>query len=161
MKKVYSLENKKYKKIFIACSISKYIDGNKFTDSNYRKFTEKLYDVCATYSDDVFMALRREEYGKKLMKEMCTELDFCEMKTTDLVVAFPDDSKGVAVELGWASVFKKRIILVLDRNKRYTPLVSGLGDMTQVVIVWYENNLDNMLLESIDVELRTMNLEDK
>ena len=49
MKKVYSLENKKYKKIFIACSISKYIDGNKFTDSNYRKFTEKLYDGICQY----------------------------------------------------------------------------------------------------------------
>lgn len=151
----------KNKKIFIACSISKYIDGNRFIDSNYRRFTEKLYNICSTYSDYVFMALRREKYGKKLMKEMCTELDFDEMKATDLVVAIPEDSKGVAVELGWASVLKKRIVLVLDRNKRYTPLVSGLGDMTRVKIIWYENNLDEMLLGNIDAELRIINSEDK
>lgn len=138
------------KKIFIGCPISKYIDGDKFIDDDFRFFIEKLYNVCQRYTTEVFLALRREEYGKKMMKDTCTVLDFEEMKTSDLVVAIPEDSKGTAVELGWASCMKKKIILLLDRNQRYTPLISGLKDITETEIIWYDGKLNEVVLSDVD-----------
>lgn len=138
------------KKIFIACPMSKYIDNGMFTNKNFKEFIENLYDICQEYAQEVFLALLREEYGKRLMKDTCTELDFEEMKTTDLVVAIPEDSKGTAVELGWASCMEIKILLILDRNQRYTPLISGLNDITNTKIIWYDKKLDKNVLDNIE-----------
>lgn len=138
------------KKIFIACPMSKYIDNGRFTNKNFKEFIENLYDICQEYAQEVFLALLREEYGKKLMKDTCTELDFEEMKTTDLVVAIPEDSKGTAVELGWASCMGIKILLILDKNQRYTPLISGLNDITNTKIIWYDKKLDKNVLDNIE-----------
>ncbi|MEI3355542.1 MAG: hypothetical protein V8R81_00380 [Clostridia bacterium] len=138
------------KKIFIACPISKYIDKDEFTNNNFKFFIEKLYNICQKYVPEVFLALKREEYGKKLMKDTCTELDFEEMKTTDLVIAIPEDSKGTAVELGWASSMKIKTIIILDRSQRYTPLISGLNNITKTEIVWYDKEINEDVL--IEVE---------
>lgn len=142
------------KKIFIACPISKYIEGNEFTNNEFKQNIERIYDICQKYTSNIFLALRREEYGKKLMKDICTELDFEEMKNSDIIVAIPEDSKGTAVELGWASCMKKRIILILDHTQRYTPLVSGLKDITDTDIIWYENNIDKDTLFNIEKRIQ-------
>ena len=113
-----------------------------------------MYEICQKYTSYVFLALRREEYGKKLMEDICTELDFEEMKTSDIVIAIPEDSKGTAVELGWASHMQKKIILLLDRNQRYTPLISTLNDITDTDIVWYENSINKETLDSVEQIIR-------
>ena len=137
------------RKIFIACAFSKYLNGTVFTDSDYAAFLSQLYQLCQKYATEVFLAAEREQYGKNLMKDDCTALDFGEMKTADLVVAIPDDSKGVAVELGWASWMQKKLVLLLNRHQRYTPLVSGLGDITETTILSYEGNLDETVLSRL------------
>lgn len=142
------------KKIFIACPISKYIDGDNFTNDNFKIFIEKIYNICEKYVPDVFLALRREEYGKKKMVEECTALDFEEMKSADFVVAIPDDSMGVAVELGWASSMKKHILLILNQKQKYTPLISGLIDITNTEIIWFNVDLNQKVLRGIDSALK-------
>lgn len=137
------------RKIFIACAFSKYLNGTIFTDGEFAGFLRKLYQLCQTYASKVFLAAEREKYGKNLMPDVCTELDFEEMKSSDLVVAIPDDSKGVAVELGWASWMQKRLVLILNANQRYTPLISGLGDITETTILSYEGNLDESVLSRL------------
>lgn len=136
-------------KIFIGCPITKYLNGNIFTNEDFKRFINKVYDICTNYADEVFLALKREEFGKNIMSDVCTELDYKEMMTSDLVVAIPDDSKGTAVELGWASVMKKRIILILNTRIRYTPLITGLNDITDTVTVWYDGELNNKVLSQI------------
>lgn len=137
------------RKVFIACAFSKYLDGTVFTDDAFAAFLRKLYRLCQTYASEVFLAAEREEYGKNLMKDVCTELDFEEMKTSDIVVAIPDDSKGVAVELGWASWMQKKLVLILNLNQRYTPLISGLGDITETTTLFYEGSLDETVLSRL------------
>lgn len=136
-------------KIFIGCPITKYLNGNIFTNEDFKRFINKVYDICTNYADEVFLALKREEFGKNIMSDVCTELDYKEMMTSDLVVAIPDDSKGTAVELGWASVMKKRIILILNTRIRYTPLITGLNDITDTVTVLYDGELNNKVLSQI------------
>ena len=137
------------KKIFIACPMTKYIEKDRFTDDNFKEFMEGLYRLCKEYTDDVFMALEREQYGKKQMSDICTQLDYREMEMADIVVAIPEDSKGTAVELGWASVMKKSIILVLDRNQRYTPLITGIGDITVTIPIEYDRYLNDEVLNRV------------
>ena len=76
-----------------------------------------------------------------------------EMKTADLVVAIPDDSKGVAVELGWASWMQKKLVLLLNRHQRYTPLISNLGDITETTILYYDGSLDETVLSQLSTML--------
>ena len=137
------------RKIFIGCPVTKYINNNSFTDEYFKNFIDTLYNLCINYADEVFLALKREQYGKRLMTDTCTELDYGEMQNATIVIAIPEDSKGTAVELGWASIMKKQIILILNKECRYTPLISGLADITNTKIIWYDKTLDDEVLVAI------------
>ena len=147
------------KKIFIACPFSKYLNGDEFTDEHFKTFIENVYNLCIEYTPNVFLALEREEYGKKLMTDICTIFDFEEMKSSDFVIAIPDDSMGVAVELGWASVLKKQTLLILNDNQRYTPLISGMGDITNTTIIRYDKRLDERIFIKIKEILDHLNIK--
>lgn len=132
-------------KIFIACPFIKYINEAGFSNSEFRKFTENVYDLCSNYASDVFLALKREEYGAKQLKKYSCKLDFDEAKNADLVVAFPDDSMGVAVELGWVSAMGKPVILLLNKKQIYTPLVYNIHKITSGKVIFFENDEDKTL----------------
>ena len=144
------------KKIFIACPFIKYIDGTTFTDGTFRIFTEQLYDLCMEYAPKVFLALKREEYGAKPLSYYSCTMDLDEVIDSDLMVAIPDDSMGVAVELGWMSAMKKPIILVLNKNQNYTPLVKDIHKITPGNTVYYADE-EIVALEGIRQALELCN----
>jgi hypothetical protein len=128
------------KKIFIACPITKYLDSNLLIDSDYEAFIKAIYSTCRSYSTEVFLALEREKYGKALMEgPECTFYDYQEMVSSDIVVALPEDSLGVAVELGWASAMKKEIFLILDKSFSYSPLVQSLHVVSSAQLIWVKS----------------------
>lgn len=133
------------KKIFIACPFIKFIKGTEFINNDFRCFTEELYDLCKQYASKVFLALKREEYGEKPLESYSCLMDFEEAQNSDLVIAIPDDSMGVAVELGWMSAMGKTIILVLDKHKSYTPLVYNINKITPGKVIWFEGKENNSL----------------
>lgn len=135
------------KKIFIACPFIKFVKGSEFTDKKFKKFTENLYDLCSKYADDVFLALKREDYGKKPLEHYTCSMDFDEVKKSDLIIAIPDDSMGVAVELGWMSALGKIIILVMEKNKGYTPLVKNINKITPGKVILFEKEEKEALNE--------------
>lgn len=117
------------KKIFIACPISKYLtlDG---MDKDFENFIKKVYKICCNYSDNVFLALEREKYGKnKMYGSDCTIADYNEMKTTDILVAIPEDSMGVSVEIGWASAMKKKIVVFCDKKYHQSELIKSINSI--------------------------------
>lgn len=132
-------------KIFIACPFIKFIKGTTFINNNFRKFTEDLYNLCDKYASEVFLALKREEYGAKPLVSYSCSMDLNEAKNADLVIAIPDDSMGVAVELGWMSAMGKTVILVLKKNQSYTPLVADIHKITPGKVIFYENEEKNSL----------------
>ncbi|MBR4410210.1 MAG: nucleoside 2-deoxyribosyltransferase [Firmicutes bacterium] len=137
-------------KIFIACPFIKYVNGTDFTNDNYRKFTEDLYDLCLNYAPEVFLALKREEYGSKPIKNYSCQMDFDELMEADVIVAVPDDSMGVAVELGWASACNKYIIILLNKEQKYSALVKNITTVTQGEIIWYEGEERNAMSDISD-----------
>ncbi|MDM0027081.1 nucleoside 2-deoxyribosyltransferase [Variovorax saccharolyticus] len=99
----------------------------------------------------VHCAHRREKWGKEFMTpEECTSVDFSEIKKCDYFVAFPGSpaSPGTHVELGWASALGKPIILLLEKNKEYAFLVQGLGEVSPVITIEYENSIDPSIVEN-------------
>lgn len=134
-------------KIFISCPFISKIDGNTI-DKEYEKFTDNLFHTCKEFSRSVFMALKREDYGRKKLKKYTVDLDFNEMKTCDLVICIPENSSGVAVELGWASALKKHIILLLKTDKKYSPLVRNIINLTTGEVIEYDGD-DSMAIELI------------
>ena len=125
------------KKIFIACPFIKYMNGTTFTDSAFRMFIEQLYDLCTEYAPEVFLSLKREEYGAKPLPYYSCYMDLDEARDSDVMVVIPDDSMGVAVEIGWMSAVKKPIILVLNQNQVYSPLVKDIHKITPGDTVYY------------------------
>lgn len=126
------------KKIFIACPISKHFEKNKM-DEDYQIFIKKLYRYIKEKYKNVFLALEREKYGQEKMSgEVCTPLDYKEMKDTDILLAIPEDSMGVAIEIGWASAFHKNIILILDKKYKVSPLVENIDTVTNCKKVYID-----------------------
>lgn len=119
----------KYKKIFIACPISKYLtDDGIFKD--FEIFIKDIYEFCQSFSSVTFLALDREEYGKKKMYGSdCTTADFNEIQNTDLLIAFPEDSMGVSVELGWASALGIETIVFVDKKYKQSELVKSINSI--------------------------------
>lgn len=135
------------KKIFIACPISKHFEKGR-VEEDYKTFIKYLYNNLKNIYKNVFLALEREEYGNKRMEgNECTPLDFEEMQNTDLLIAIPEDSMGVAVEIGWASALKKDIILILDEKYKVSPLVEYIDTVTNCkkIKINTTNNYDENL----------------
>ena len=139
----------KYKKIFIACPISKYLKEDGM-DEEFEKFIKVIYDYCKKYCDDIFLALKREDYGKnKMYGADCTIADYNEMKEANLLIAFPEDSMGVSVELGWASALGIETIVFIDKKYKQSELVKSINSI--VPGTSYQINTQNGFLGQIDV----------
>ena len=134
-----------FHKIFISCPFNKYLENGLISDKAYCTFTQELYELCRKSADDVFMALKREDYGRKPLLEYSCTLDLEEMKSSEIVVAIPENSLGVAVELGWAIAMKKRIVLLIDVSSSCCALLNSLSDITDCHIILYKDRLSEAL----------------
>lgn len=104
-----------------------------------RERIEMLVSVLREAGASVFLAHEREQWGQALMSSIdCTGLDFREMQHSDAVVAMIDPpSYGVCIELGWASALQVPVVLFAESGgaRRCTPLLEGLGEVTQCRVV--------------------------
>lgn len=96
--------------IFISCPIAKYCNFNNKVDEDYINFLEKIYCLCSEKSNSVYLAIKNDNYNieKMASNEVCTLTDYNALLKADLIFAIPEDSQGVAMELGWASALKKK-----------------------------------------------------
>ena len=107
-------------------------------------------------------AHEREGWGRHMMTpEECTFFDFRDIKSCEWFVALPGNpaSPGTHVELGWASAFQKRIVVLLEMDKEYAFLVRGLYQVADVQYVYFKDDEDCLakLAELFPLpELRTL-----
>ena len=111
--------------------------------------------MCLRFAHSVFLALKREEYGAKPLDVYSCKMDLDELINSDIIIALPDDSMGVAVELGWASAYNKFIVLLLNEKQNYSALVKNITTITPGHIIWYNDEGKNALPE-IDSFLETI-----
>ncbi|MFH1917083.1 MAG: nucleoside 2-deoxyribosyltransferase [Nanoarchaeota archaeon] len=133
---------------FIAAPFASYM--NPETSQVHDEKKRNLEDLIKVVQDcgyQVRNAHYREEWGAKWMDpEICTPLDYEDIKASLVLIAIPGNpaSGGVHIELGWASALNKRIILLLENNKHYSNLVEGLGTVTNVSYIWFDDFHDGL-----------------
>jgi len=131
--------------IFICFPFSQLIDKKTgIVCEEQQKFLANLRMALVKEGHEVFLAHYREKWGKELMGPLeCTVDDFRQMKSTDLVIAFPGDpiSGGVHIELGWASALNKKIVMFLKDGVEYSPLILGLSTVTETDTIYYKENV--------------------
>ena len=125
----------KVNKIFIACPISKYLTEEGL-NTEFETFIKNIYNFTKKYANSVFLALEREEYGKnKMYGADCTKADFNEIKDTDILIAIPEDSMGVSVEIGWASALGIKTIVFIDKKYKQSELVKSINSIVNGIRV--------------------------
>lgn len=131
-------------KIFLGTPITGIVDkrgSGTVNEHNYKALCKILNDL-RDLGHQVFCALEEENFGKTdVTSEFCTKRDFNYMKDHDIYMVFPNESYGCAVELGWASAFKKPIYIGINSKiGSKTPLYEGLAAITDNVhVVEYES----------------------
>jgi nucleoside 2-deoxyribosyltransferase len=131
------------KRIFVGAPFHGYINPNTgILLNDKRSMLEHIIKCCENKGHTVTNSHVREKWGESWMPpEKCTPLDYNEVQNADIFVAVPGNppSGGVHVELGWASALKKRIIIFLEKGKKYSNLVTGLKEVAEVDYIEYTN----------------------
>lgn len=134
------------KKVFLAGPFKSLVDPKTGMMANHEK--QKLLNLISFFEErgfSVHNAHKREGWGKDFMTpEECTAIDFKEISTCDLFVAFPGSpaSPGTHIEIGWASALNKPIILLLEEGKDYAFLIKGLDAVANVISIRYQKEDD-------------------
>lgn len=127
------MENKK--EIMLACPIGKYLTKDGI-DKTFEQAIKEIYSLIQQYTQRIAFSLRREDYGRnKMWGDVCTPLDFNDVRNCKYIIAFPEDSGGVAVELGWASAWQKELLVFVDEKYRTSELIKFIDLVTPAKVV--------------------------
>ena len=137
-------------KIFFAIPYSQLCDEKYEVKKEYRDFLEKIIEETKKIDCDYFLAHERENWGKEYSSaEESTQIDFETIKNSDLVCVIPGvpNSGGVHVEIGWASANKRKMRIFLKKDYPYSPMVTGIHELTDTKYYYYDNDFGKDLLE--------------
>ncbi len=138
--------------VFLATPYSQLCDEEYKVKKEYKEFFEKLTKEIKKLGVDYFLAVERENYGKEYTSDKeSTKIDFETIKQCDLMCVIPGvpASGGVHVELGWASANNKDIEIFLNENNNYSPMVTGLSEISNVQYNYYNKEYSNEVIELI------------
>lgn len=138
--------------VFLATPYSQLCDEEYKVKKEYKEFFEKLTKEIKKLGVDYFLAVERENYGKEYTSDKeSTKIDFETIKKCDLMCVIPGvpASGGVHVELGWASANNKDIEIFLNENNNYSPMVTGLSEISNVQYNYYNKEYSNEVIELI------------
>lgn len=136
-------------KIYLASPISKYV--RKGMNKDYTETMNNIYNLLCSYGETYF-PLKKEAYGEDKIAgsgEVCTQIDFDKVKESDLIVAFPEDSQGVSVEIGWASSSNKNILIFIDKKYHQSELIRFINTITPTVKVNIDTSYGYKKVEKI------------
>lgn len=142
-------------KIYLASPISKYVRNGMNED--YTETMDNVYKLLCNYGE-TYYPLKKEAYGADKTAgsgDVCTKIDFDKVNEADLIVAFPEDSQGVSVEIGWASSVNKKILIFIDKNYQQSELIRFIDTITPTVKVNIDTvkgykNVEKQILNEIN-----------
>ncbi|MBI2547475.1 MAG: hypothetical protein HYW23_03450 [Candidatus Aenigmarchaeota archaeon] len=113
-------------------------------DASYINFLDSIESAVKSLGFQTFLPHRDlHEWGKSnLSEEDVGRKSFEELNNSDLVIAYPEESVGVNIELGWASAFKKKVLILLKENQRTSIMHSGLTGVTDSKIIRFRDIMD-------------------
>jgi len=134
-------------KIFVAAPFTNKIDPeNGQVASEFKDQLALLYKALREQGHTVISAQEREQWGANLMPpDVCTPLDFAGIRECDLLVAVPEASGGVHMEIGYATAYEKPIIQILHEEGTYTPLLQGIRTVTSTVRLYFRQSITEVV----------------
>ncbi|MCR6097272.1 DUF4406 domain-containing protein [Salipaludibacillus agaradhaerens] len=155
------------KKIFLAAPFKSLVDKEtSILETNMKKRLIDLINYLEDLGYEVHNAHKRELWGKEFMTpEQCTKIDYDEIESCDIFIAFPGlpASPGTHIEIGWASAFNKKMILLLFEDlENYAYLVRGLHTVSDVNYIVYSeedsymDRLDALIKEIENNEVQSL-----
>lgn len=142
-------------KIYLASPISKYVRNGMNED--YTETMDNVYKLLCNYGE-TYYPLKKEAYGADKTAgsgDVCTKIDFDKVNEADLIVAFPEDSQGVSIEIGWASSVNKKILIFIDKKYHQSELIRFIDTITPTVKVNIDTvkgykNVEKQILNEIN-----------
>lgn len=129
------------KKVYIACPISKYV--REGFDEEFLEVINGIYDITKTNCSNVYFPLKKEAFGEDKVSgsgEICTPKDHIEVTNADIIIALPETSMGVSVEIGWASEMKKEILIFIDKKYHQSELIRYIDTITPAKKVYIDTS---------------------
>jgi nucleoside 2-deoxyribosyltransferase len=146
--------------VFLAAPISCRFDPTTDTEDVALKNTlVSILEILKKYGYKIRSAHVREDWGKKLMEpRVFVALDYRWIKESDLIIAYVDGtSSGLYVEIGWASLLSKDILILHKEGTHFSPMILGLESIddsicTRVQILSFKDGKD--LTEKLEPVLK-------
>ncbi|WP_317286506.1 nucleoside 2-deoxyribosyltransferase [Leuconostoc mesenteroides] len=129
-------------RVFLAAPFKQLLNQNNRVNTETTQALQQVMQVLEDKGMFVDNAHKRENWGLEMMTStQCTDADFNSIKNCDILMAFPGSpaSPGTHIEIGWASAFHKKIILLLKNDVDYAYLIRGLGVIGDVEYIYYED----------------------
>ena len=125
-------------------------------DTSYINFLDSIESVAISSGFQTFLPHRDlHKWGKaNLLEEEVGRKSMEELKKSDLLIAYPEQSIGVNIELGWASAFKKKVLILINENDRVSIMHYGLKGVTDSKIIRFKDIMD--LRTKLREELATL-----
>ncbi|MBQ7240095.1 MAG: hypothetical protein IJS56_01515 [Bacilli bacterium] len=142
--------------IFLASPFSQFCEGDSDIIVENRWFFERLIKFFKKNKFDYFCSQERENWGENYVSpEESIICDVNGIKDCDLFVAIPGNpiSGGVHVEIGWASAYNKKMLVFLDKNIEYSPMILGLKELTDCTFIYYDDLLTD---ETVDLIIKSI-----
>ncbi|KAA8362369.1 nucleoside 2-deoxyribosyltransferase [Leuconostoc carnosum] len=132
-------------RVFLAAPFKQLLNQKNVVDSENTQVLQTIIQLLENKHFIVDNAHKRENWGAEMMTpSQCTTADYFAIKQCQYFIAFPGNpaSPGTHIELGWASAFNKKMILLLKVGVDYAYLVKGLGAIADVEYLYYQDLAD-------------------
>ena len=116
----------------------------KIGDKEYIRFLESIEDILREFSFTVILPHKYvyrwgdSNFEPNVLIERALE----NLKMCDLLVAYPEKSRGANVLIGWATLLKKKIIILLHEGDDISIVFSGLNSLTETRIIMFKDLSD-------------------
>lgn len=126
------------------------ITGNKakaygeIKDESYKNFLESIDSAVKECGLQTILPHRDVyKWGKsELTPEGLVRAAFEGLKSSDILIAYPEASKGTNVLIGWASSLKKKIIILVNEREKLSVVHSGMPALTETRIIKFRDIMD-------------------
>lgn len=141
-------------RVYISAPFTKKMKDKKFglygeIHNDHKSFLEDLETTIKSEGFSTFLPHRDiSNWGSDPNLDLCsaTKQYFSEISSSDIFIAYPENSRGVHMELGWALSQNKRILLIFENNFDLGTVIPGLKAFPNVNFMFF-NTLEEMKLK--------------
>lgn len=113
-------------------------------DISYKNFLDIIESTIREFGFHTFLPHRDiHKWGSVYIEpKLVTKQSLEALSSCDLFVTYPEKSAGANIELGWASVFNKKIIILVHERETPSLMQVGLDGLTDTRIIRFKDIMD-------------------